>query len=414
MEQVKSLKLIQRLFSSSDSIKYDEESTTIFLETDTSDGMMVSLFEWMNENSICMEYTYNGELKDDFEEIPTNEIITLHIDASYLRTSAHFNFYYDANDFLSKNRINLITQNYFISELKLSNISDENEEFFQYYNAICKLHKVINNLAVDIIEESSFSDVKYTIFDRRKLTIDSQYSYEDLLHTQTYENFFSIVDELYDETISETDKRANSLFLINALEIVFTNKKEITFSEILNNIQEIHEEYQIHHRAYLNSLEPGKLKEAFEKNIQESIGKLNTLLSDINNKMIFLPLAFIVSLGQLSNQTQAKNIIILLGMFIFCLLVDKFSTTQMELLKIIKDDIDDKENSFKSSTLKFFKELEPKITRLSHLADTVDDRFKWTIRLTWIIFIIVFIAVIYYAIPLKNIAHYFCDLNCTN
>lgn len=414
MEPVKYLKLIHRLFSSSNHITYEEDSTTIFIEVDTSDEMMTSLCKWMNKNSISMEYAYDGEIKDDFNQIPTKTTIILHIDASYLRTNAHYNFYNTPDDFLRKNRIRLMIENFFISEIKLSNLSNESEEFFQYYNAICKLHKVINNIAVDIIDEPSFSDVKYTIFDKRKLTIDSQYLYIDLKHTQTYTTFFSLIDELYDETIADTEKRANSLFLINALEAVFAQNKEITFSEILNKIQEIHEEYQVHHRAYLNSLEPGKLKESFEKDIQESIGKLNTLLSDVNNKMIFLPLAFIVSLGQLSNQTQAKNIIILLGMFIFCLLVHKFSTTQRELLKMIKNDIDDKHESFKSSTLKFFKELEPKITRLSELANAVDGRFTWTIGLTWVIFLIVLIAVIFYAMPIKNIAHYFCDINCTN
>lgn len=165
---------------------------------------------------------------------------------------------------------------------------------------------------------------------------------------------------------------------------------------VLSNLQDIYEEYQVHHRAYINSLEPGKLKEAFEKEIQDTLGKLNSLLSDVNSKMIFLPIAFIVSLGQLSSNQQAKNLIIFMGMFIFCLLVHKFSKTQQELLNVIKHDIDDRRILFEQNVSKFSRELEPKMTRLLNLVNSIDQRFNWTIYLTWSILVVVLTAVIYY------------------
>ena len=410
MEQIKLHKLLYHLFSDATNIDYNQDSNTIYLTTTTTDKM-IPLYQWLNNNSILMEYSDNGESKDNFNEITTNIQVILQLNSSYLRTEAVYSFYNTVNDFLAHNRINLNIDKFFIHEISIGDSTFDTNNFFQYYKAISKLHKVINNISVDITEGFSFSDTNYIVFDKRKLTISSEYLYDDITNLQEYANFFSLIDELYDETIKDTDKRANSLFLINALETVFISERKITFSDILENLQKIYEEYQVHHRAYINSLEPGKLKEAFEQSIQESLGKLNTLLSDVNNKMIFLPLAFIVSLGQLSDTAHIKNIIILLGMLIFCLLVHKFSATQRELLKIIKDDIDNKEEAFKVNTFKFFKELEPKIIKLGKLADTIDERFIWTIGLTWSIFVIVLIAVIFYAMPIENILHIFCDIN---
>lgn len=411
MDQIKLHNLLYHLFADAINIDYDQNSNTINLTTNTTDTML-PLYQWLNEHSILMEYTHDGVLKDTFDKALKNNQVILHLNSSFLRTNASYSFYNTINDFLARNRINLNIEKFFIYEMGVGDSAIETNEFFQYYKAISKLHKVINNIAVDTPEKVSFSDTNYIIFDKRKLTISSEYLSDDITNLKKYANFFSLIDELYDETITDTDKRrANSLFLINALETVFISEREITFSDILKNIQRIYEEYQVHHRAYINSLEPGKLKEAFEKGIQESLGKLNTLLSDVNNKMIFLPLAFIVSLGQLNEHTHIKNITILSGMLIFCLLVHKFSKTQRELLEIIKDDISNQEKSFKVSTFKFFKELEPKIIKLSRLADTIDKRFVWTIGLTWSIFIIVSIAVIIYTLPLENIIHTFCDRN---
>jgi len=410
MEQIKRDKLLYQLFSDSSNIAYDEDSNTISLTTQTTDTM-IALYKWLNSNSILMEYKENGVVKDNFDEISNNIEVVLELNSSYLRTRTSYNFYNTANDFLAHNRIHLNIEKFFINELNIGDSDFDTNEFFQYYKAINKLQKVINNISVDVTDQISFSDTNYIVFDKRKLTISSEYFFIDIKNLKEHTNFFSLIDELYDETVKDTDKRANSLFLINALETVFVSEKKITFSNIFKNIQKIYEEYQVHHRAYINSIEPGKLKEVFEKGIQESLGKLNTLLSDVNNKMIFLPLAFIVSLGQLSNTTHIKNFTILLGMLIFCLLVHKFSSTQRELLEIIKDDILNQEKSFKSSTFKFFKELEPKIIKLSRLADTIDERFIWTIGLTWSIFIIVLITVVIYALPIENIIHTFCNTN---
>ena len=258
------------------------------------------------------------------------------------------------------------------------------------------LQKIINNLSVDILPDTSTPDVTYIVFDKIKLSISSFYKYEDIKKIYDQEDFISIIAQLYDETVQEVDKRTNTLFLINALESVFFENKEIDMSLIIRNLKNIYETYQVHHRAYINSLEPEKIKSAYEENIQESLSKLNTLLSDVNNKMIFLPIAFIVSLGQLGPDTQVKNIVILIGMLIFCLLLYKFSTTQQELLEGLKEDIKERESKFKDKTPKIFKEIESKIIRLNKLVLAVEKRFQWTIGLTWIVFGIVVIAVIYY------------------
>lgn len=407
MEELKRFNLINNLFVFSSEITYQDVSNTAIVGIGNLDSSTLSLLQWLNEQSIATEFTVNGIIHDDFSQLQAGKSITVHIDTSFLRTNAQFHFYNTVDDFLRLNRTKFNVKAFYIQELKLNHKMIDNESFFKYYDVICILQKIVGNIATGAPEEVSFSsDVKYTIFDKRKLTVSSKYSYSDFKGIENQENFFELVSELHDETMKESDKRTNILFFINALENVFVDQKEeITFSQILSKLQAIYEEYQIHHRAYINSLEPGKLREAFEKDIQDYLGKLNNLLSDVNSKMIFLPIAFIVSLGQLSNQDQAKNLVIMMGMFIFCLLVHKFSRTQQELLAAIKHDIDDRKLFFEKNVSKFFKELEPKTIRLSKLVQAIDNRFKWTIGLTWVIFGVVVLAVLYYG-GYEAIHHY--------
>lgn len=376
-------------------ISFDGRENSVIIENISIDDENIKLFQNLNNKAIATDYDLNGQKKDDFGAMLVGNKVNIYLDLTFLRTKINYNFYNNLDDFLRANRIKINVENFFINEIKSTNQLQE-DSFFEYYNSICILQEIIKNISIDEPEILENSDFKYTIFDKKKLVIVSIYSNDDVKKLSESTNFFTLISSFHDETLKDSDKRTNVLFLINALETVFSNLKEINFSDILEKLQDIYEEYQIHHRAYINSLEPGKLREAFEKDIQDSIGKLNSLLSDVNSKMIFLPIAFIVSLGQLGLNQNAKNLIIFMGMFIFCLLVHKFSKTQQELLEVINQDIQDKQKAFSKNASKFSKELEPKIKRLLNLVSSIKKRFNWTINLTWSILFIVFMALVYY------------------
>lgn len=396
MEKESINNLLNNLFLTHKIDYLETEKTVTVYDIDLNEEL-ISLFEFLNEKTVVTEFEQNKTIQDNFKKLSLNTQVNIYIDATFLRTNIEYSFYNTVNEFLRLNRTKLENKIFYINEIKLTYKDIEKDIFFKYYDAICLLQSIVKNIAEGEAEKIINSDLKYTIFDKRKLIITSKYEYSDLLEMQKKENFFSLIAELQDETMKDNDRRTNILFLINAFENVFKiQKEEVLFSEILSNLQDIYEEYQVHHRAYINSLEPGKLKEAFEKEIQDALGKLNSLLSDVNSKIIFLPIAFIVSLGQLSSDHQAKNLIIFMGMFIFCLLVHKFLKTQQELLNVIKYDIDDRRILFEQSVSKFSRELEPKMARLLNLVDSIDKRFNWTIYLTWSILVVVFTAVIYY------------------
>lgn len=389
-------------------ISFDREENSVIVQNILVNSENIELFRNLNTQAIATDYEIDGQKNDDFEAMIIGNLINIYLDLTFLRTKVNYNFYHTVDDFLRANRVKINIENFFINEIKSTHQLKE-DSFFEYYNSISILQEIIKNISIDEPENVENSDLKYTIFDKKKLVIISKYNYNDIKKLSESIDFFTLISSLHDETLKDSDKRTNVLFLINALETVFANLKEIDFSNILEKLQDIYEEYQIHHRAYINSLEPGKLKEAFEKDIQDSIGKLNNLLSDVNSKMIFLPIAFIVSLGQLGVNQNAKNLIIFMGMFIFCLLVHKFSKTQQELLEVINQDIQDKQKTFSKNVSKFSKELEPKINRLLNLVNSIEKRFNWTINLTWSILFIVFVALIYYCCS-QEILEWFCNL----
>lgn len=387
---------ISTLFLSND-LGILDNGTIVLKNIELGNEDLLELVKDLSVKSVASEFECNGQMGSDFSVLLSSDVINLHVDTSFLRSKIGFSFYEKIDDFLYSSRTKRGVDYFYIHELKATHEAISEHVFFKYYDSVCLLQNIVKNISVDDSEVLNKTDCQYIIFDKKKLVITSVYRYADILVAQQNKNFFSSISNLQDEILNGENKKTNVLFLINALESVFSNvKNEISFADILRELENIYEEYQVHHRAYINSLEPGKLKEAFEKEIKDSLGKLTSLLSDVNNKMIFLPIAFIVSLGQLGESQTPKNIIIFLGMLIFCLLLRKFSEVQKEVLQIIKDDVNDKKEWFDKNVSKFSKELEPKMRKLLKLVLSIEERLRWSEKLTWVALFIVFAAMLYY------------------
>ncbi|WP_129081394.1 ATP synthase subunit B family protein [Halarcobacter anaerophilus] len=391
------MKLIDDLIINKDNnIDFVNEGQDISIDIKIEKSDYISLLQDFDENSILKEIKINNT-NCNLTSIEINKTYSLQLSISYLRKVYKYFIFKDFDEFLNVNRVNNISEFYYIHEFKYSSLSTEKKlDFIMQYEKISQLFNIINQISIDKDKEG-LSDYKYTIFDKRKIFIHSLYNKKDILIFQNIKNIDELINTFTDEILVNAEKRINKIFLINALEDTLSkDKKQININEIFPLLSKVYDEYQIHHRAYINSLDPAKLKEDANKALKEYFSKLNTLLSDVNSKIIFLPIAFIVSLGQMSSQTQAKNFIILLGMSIFCLILYKFSVIQRDILNALSKEIESKKEECKEVN-KLYNSVESTLASLEKLTFSIKDRFNWTIKLNTMIFVIVFLSFLFYS-----------------
>lgn len=389
------IEFIDDFFTKNDILLDNDNNVYSIITIDSQD--IIDILEKLEDNSVLFKCMNGNTEIMNISKLSIGMKITVYLALTYLRSSCKYYYFENFDKFLDENRTFLFTENYFINDLKYSSISKVEEcDLIKVYNKLLILINIISLISIDKNQESS-ADYKYTIFDKRKIILHSIYNTESLQKISKVEKLDKIISTLSDEIIIDSNKRINKIFLINAIEDVLPKEnRNIDLKDFLINLNKIYNEYQVHHRAYINSLEPTKLKNEAAKDLKESFSKLNTLLGDINSKIIFLPIAFIVSLGQMNNDSQIKNIAIFMGMTIFCMIVYKFSSIQQTILTIIKDEIEVKEKECKEVD-NIFESVSSILIRLNNLLNEIRSRVIWTIRLNWIILVIVFLSTLYYS-----------------
>jgi hypothetical protein len=386
------IELIDQLFNENKVI-VDNDNLTLNIKIDYK---LKILLNDLQDKLVLESYSINGIDKYSLDDIKIDDKVDIVLSKSYLSTEYNYDYFTTFDDFLTVNRTKLSSIDFCIVDKKYSSISSEGKiTELLYHNSIINLFYILDKISVNR-EKDINSDYEYIIFDKRRITIKTFYCEKELLNLFKNLEIEIFINELYQEVIGDLDRRINGIFLINAIEDVFQKKKKIDFNDFFNSFLEIYHEYQVHHRAYVNTLDLGKMKIEAEKILKDDFSKVNSLVSDINSKIIFLPIAFIGVLTQISSDNSlSKNIFIVLCMYVFTLITIKFTSMLSEILNVIKDEIDEKEEEY-IKIEKLYKELESKINRVKNLIISLKERFSWTINLSWILFIFVFTLVVAY------------------
>ncbi len=162
-------------------------------------------------------------------------------------------------------------------------------------------------------------------------------------------------------------KTNKNYFFKKAIEITFKDK-DLSISSLIKQIQTLFEEYEAHYRAYINTLEPEKIKYKFDEEHNNYLKEFNSILADVHNKIIFIPIAFIFGASQLTTGTFGKGLMIIIGMFVFSLLVTMFLSTHNSVLKILKETLAEKKKFYEQENPALYNKFKSKIIMLEILS----------------------------------------------
>lgn len=339
------------------------------------------------------------------ENLKETDSVLLDISPSFLKDNFNFNFYFSFDDFIKKNNVSLTDEYFYILDPGISSF-DKKNEYLKIYNSILSLQEIFIDISDHLDDESEININTYTFFDTKKINIKSSYKFEDLEtilksdkkidqnnknRIETEPTFGIIVSNLYEALELKNEKKIKSIFFKKAIEITFSSKY-IDMSDILKNIDQIFEEYESHYRSYINSLEPEKIKHKFQEEHNSFLKELNTILGDVHNKIIFIPIAFIFGASQLTSGTVFKGLIIIAGMLIFSLFVALFLDTHLKVLAILDNKIEEKEEHYQQKEPSLYKNYINKIAELKDLSKNIRNRImiirysNWTLTLGAAIF----------------------------
>lgn len=217
---------------------------------------------------------------------------------------------------------------------------DEHSQFNNLYT-VYALNEVLKYASDDFHPGKNESVREYAFFDKKKVVINSAINF-DLIQNISLESrrlIYDLYTELKDH--NNNDRKIRLVFFKSAIEKVCEENRNTDMNFILTVLLKLESEYHSNYRAYLNSLDPSKLRIDFEKGTQEFLGKLSGTLTDIHSKIILLPVGAIAVLYQLSQKHPLRNLALATAVIIIAFIIAKFSDTQKSILERLRQSIID-------------------------------------------------------------------------
>ncbi len=156
----------------------------------------------------------------------------------------------------------------------------------------------------------------------------------------------------YIEALS-TKSEKQCLFLNEIIEysqtIVDTHKR---FSNILSEIVNLNKKAQNAYEYYLSGYSHNKLRIELDSKALDYTSRLQNVINESQTKLIAIPTAFVLAFASIDwnadNNVSAKNIGVLISLYLFAFLIQIFVNNQKNILYFIKQDLDEYKDSFKS------------------------------------------------------------------
>lgn len=360
--------------------KIDEKNLSIVIEADQKYLTILQKFE-EQDSIIFSSITQDGKsFMFDIAQIDKSKDIEIQFSQRDIKRLTGYDIYATFEDFI-KNNTTKVPDKFLILKDFITDKSDCNS--LNIYKIIILLQDIFKDISDNV--EIDNNKAIYTFFDAKKIQINSKFNTEDIdFISEHCKNFGINIKKLYDDLELEHQKQLRTVFFKKSLESIFTNTN-LSMSDILQNLQQILQEYEAHYRAYINSLEPEKIKAEFEEEHYKVLKELNSILSDVHNKIIFIPIAFIFGGAQLTSGDYIKASMIIIGMLVFSSFVSLFLETHSKVLTILKNDIDEKQSFYKKENPSLFQKFENKMKSLQELHDNIVTRISIVKYLNWIL-----------------------------
>lgn len=176
-------------------------------------------------------------------------------------------------------------------------------------------------------------------------------------------------------------------------------ESQISFSKFLERFDNLHTLVRNNYQLYIDKFSFDDFKNKVEEDRREYTIKINKVFSDMQNQLLTLPIATVLAAGQMSLISSAgdfiKNVLIIVGISVFCVFVLMQIANQVVSLNAIKDeimlkqeDMKRKEQSdYKDKFLEVYSSLNERVSKLDHNLTLVKSITLVATCLVYLVFI---------------------------
>ncbi|HWX66558.1 MAG TPA: hypothetical protein VNZ27_09060 [Rhodanobacter sp.] len=182
------------------------------------------------------------------------------------------------------------------------------------------------------------SQINLVFLHKRKLVISDEYAPEDLSELSGVQTF---IDEYLANQEGQKHWDQKQTILRVTLEELFETETPVCFGALLRRYSELKNSVRSGYMLYVSEFSFVKIKEDVEKDKVEFIAKLNKVFADIQSQLLAIPAALILIGSQMERQGHwgIKNILIVLGAFVFAVLMDLLIRNQRHTLDALAEEI---------------------------------------------------------------------------
>ena len=282
---------------------------------------------------------------------------------------------------------------YYVAELDHISDSDPASTQVAYYLQTVQFIEILKEISDHC--EAMHPGYNLIFLLNEKLEIKTLYKPSDL---QELTN----LDELHDDITRSDDREKRQILLKSVLVDLLKNTQiEDRFCHLIEYFKVFVDRYQRSYQLYLCGFSFEKLRSEFEQERIEYITKINRAVTDIQDKIILLPLAYILIGGQFEKNigVTIKNVFLLLASFLFLIMLHIILRNQMASLRSIGDSIRSIQDRFEKDHKDLFESLSEQFDDLDKIRRSQGHRLCLLLCIAWGVTIFSLIIFLYYSFP---------------
>lgn len=283
------------------------------------------------------------------------------------------NIFYDLNHYLKKDSRRLDatpSKPFYIYDQSIKYIPDINCTSKELNNIFLIAELFLNLKLISDLQGDAGNRCFIIFVGKKNLKIYSDYFSDDLTR-----DLLLVKNFIRDYIQNDFHQEDRHLAVINGLHESF-KENEISLSTFLKGFETFYRIVKSNFQLYMDKFSFNDFKNQIEEDRREYTIKINKVFSDMQNQLLTLPIATVLAAGQMSTVISAgdfiKNILIMIGIIIFCVFVlmqiaNQEVTLQAldEEIKLRKSAMERKEDSdYKADYLEVYSNLDKRILKL--------------------------------------------------
>ncbi|EIC82174.1 hypothetical protein, partial [Serratia sp. M24T3] len=304
---------------------------------------------------------HEGKIIDLFIEKPRTGlgILALNFDALLKNTGCCFE---------EKNNFHLIEENFHSKSLIIP-------------PSIVKYRTLLSFIKI-LKEASAYFDKdkgEFVFIDSGRFSLPVKYLSEDIENAQTV--FLDKIKSSLEDGMHLEQKLA--ILGKSVVNLVKNTSPDNRFEYLLANLESLQNSFSDGYNIFVSDFSYEKIRDQLEAAKVEYTGKIHKAITDIQNQILGIPVATVIVATQMKKSTDFGyefwvNVAVLIGCWIFSLLVGLMVWNQKHTLETLSDEIERQDEKMK-------KEYKGIASNFQKIFSALTKRIKWQKKILWIV-----------------------------